>query len=120
MQKKTIPWTVENSFFYIKNASKPIRFTPIAPEKVNPQPKGGTTPEYLETIYKKHAQFMKKLKESINNLDNREALEKIAKERDKENQKYNYENFRTLLESQETNKNVEENGVKVKIHKIKK
>lgn len=61
MAKKTIPYTVTNSFFYVKDASKPIRFQPIAPEKVNPQPKGRSEP-------KEDFDFMKTLKDSIKNM----------------------------------------------------
>lgn len=61
MAKKTIPYTVTNSFFYIEDSAEPLEFQAIPPEKVNIQPKSENEP-------KKDFDFMKQFRDSIKNL----------------------------------------------------
>lgn len=69
MQKKTIPYTCTNSFFYIENSAEPLEFQPMAPEQAEQflkNTKGDI--EESESELKKTKNLMKQFVKSIKNL----------------------------------------------------
>lgn len=65
MGKKTIPYTVTNSFFYVKESAEPLPFMTIAPDKVDHDVILNGKSEPVD-----HSDFLRQLGKSIKNLKN--------------------------------------------------
>lgn len=63
MGKKTIPYTVTNSFFYVKDSADPLPFLTIASDNVNATVNPNEKEEPAD-----HSEFLKQLGKNIRSL----------------------------------------------------
>lgn len=68
VSKKNIPYTVTNSFFYVKDSVEPLPFLTIAPNKVNTNTDSSEKSQPID-----HSDFLRQLGESIRNLKKNKA-----------------------------------------------